>query len=214
MQESYIVDAIRTPIGKFGGSLATVRTDDLAALAIRQIEAIEEFNLLFFEEPVPPDNPDALALVRRAGLRTDLAAGERLLNRWGYRDIIERQLVDVIQPDICHCGGISEMRRIGALAEMYCIQAAPHNPKGPVATAASIHVCAATPNFLILEHARPAPLFEQVQAAPIRMQNGCYPLPAAPGLGVDLNEDVIADNPYKNRPVIQAFHNDGAPAHP
>jgi len=185
------------------------------ALAIRQMRAVEEFDLLFFEEPVPPDNPECLALVRRAGLETQLATGERLLNRWGYRTLIERQLADVIQPDICHCGGISEMRRIAALAEMYCIQVAPHNPKGPVATAASVHVSAAMPNFLILEHTYPVPLFEKVQVEPVmKARDGFYDLPTAPGLGVELNEDVIADNPFRDRPVITAFHADGTPAHP
>ena len=183
-------------------------------LAIRQIRAVEEFRLLFFEEPVPPDNPDCFAIVRQAGLQTDLAAGERLLNRWQYKDLIQRQLVDVIQPDICHCGGISEMRRIAALAEMYCIRVVPHNPKGPVATAASIQVCATIPNFLILEHVHPNPLFDKVQIEPMKMSAGHCGLPTVPGLGVDLDEEVIAANPYRDRPVIQAFDADGTPIHP
>lgn len=122
--------------------------------------------------------------------------------------------MDVIQPDICHCSGISEMRRIAAFAEAYMIQVAPHNPKGPIATAASIHVCATIPNFLTLEHVYPCPLFEQVQREPMRMRDGHYDLPTKPGLGVDLNEEVIAANPYRYRPVIQAFWEDGTPAHP
>jgi len=184
------------------------------ALAIRQIRAVEEFGLLFFEEPVPPDNLDALVLVREAGLRTELAAGERFFNRWGFKDLILRQLVDVIQPDVCHCGGISEMRRIAALAEVYGILLAPHNPKGPVATAASVHVCATIPNFLILEHARPVPLFDEVQVDPMKTVDGHYAPPTAPGLGVELHEEVIAANPYKDRPVIRVFYSDGSPAHP
>jgi len=184
------------------------------ALAIRQIQAVEQYGLLFFEEPVPPENPDCLTRVRGAGLRTDLAAGERLLNRWGFKEIIERQLVDVIQPDICHSGGISELRRIAALAEMYSIQVSPHNPKGPVATAASIHLCAAIPNFTILEHVHPNPLFEEVQIAPMTMNAGHYDLPTTPGLGVDLDEDVIAAHPVHDRAVIQAFFADGTPAQP
>lgn len=180
-------------------------------LAIKQIKAIEDLGLLFFEEPVPPDNVDSLSLIRRAGLKTDIATGERILNRWGYKDIIERQLVDIIQPDICHCGGISEMKRIAAMAEIYYILLAPHNPKGPIATAANLHVCATIPNFLNLEHTYPNALFDGVQVEPIKMDGGFYNLPTSPGLGVDLNEDVILDNPFKDRPVIQAFHSDGTP---
>ena len=184
------------------------------ALAIRQIEAVEQYGLLFFEEPVPPENLDCLSLVRQAGLRTDLAAGERLFNRWQFKDMIQRQLVDVIQPDICHCGGISELRRIAALAEMYSIQVAPHNPKGPVATAANVHVCATVPNFLILEHVHPNPLFDEVQTEPMKMNAGYYDVPTAPGLGVDINEDVIAAHPVRDRAVIAAFYANGTPAQP
>ena len=88
---------------------------------------------------------------------------------------------------------------------MYYILLAPHNPKGPVATAASVHVCAAIPNFLILEHVYPNQLFYKVQVEPIEICDGYYCLPTAPGLGVDLNEEVIANNPFKDRPVFKLF---------
>ena len=118
------------------------------AAALKQIRTVDEFDLMFFEEPVPPDNVDALALIRQAGFKTEIATGERLLNRWGYKNVIERQLVDIIQPDVCHCGGISELRRIAAMAETYYIQMAFHNPKGPAATAASTHMSATIPNLI------------------------------------------------------------------
>lgn len=184
------------------------------AMAIKLIRSIEEYNLLFFEEPVPPNNIDSLALVRQAGLGTELATGERLLTRWGNKDVIERQLVDVLQPDVCHCGGISELRRIAAMAETYYINMAFHNPKGPVATAASIHVAAAIPNFLILEHVSRIPVFDEIQVEPMALGEGYYDLPTNPGLGVDLNEEVFESYPYRYRPVLFASHEDGAPAHP
>ena len=184
-------------------------------LAIRQIKAVEEYGLLFFEEPIAPENIDGLSLIRQAGISTDIATGERYLNRWQFSEIIQRQLVDVIQPDVCHCGGISEMRRIAALAEMRSIQVAPHNPKGPVATAASIHISATIPNFMILEHVHPNPLFEKVQITPMKMSDGYYELPSSPGLGVDLDESVIAANPVRlDRGVIQVYLADGTPAQP
>ncbi|MBM3934695.1 MAG: galactonate dehydratase [SAR202 cluster bacterium] len=184
------------------------------ALAIKQVRAIDHLNVLFFEEPTPPENQDALKLIRQAGLQTEIATGERLLTRWGYREVIEQQLVDIVQPDICHCGGISEMRRIAAMAEVYHINMAFHNPKGPVATAASIHISAAIPNFLILEHSKPNSVFEELQVAPIKMEGGYYGLPTAPGLGVDLREDVIASRPYQYRHVIYSYMADGTPAQP
>jgi len=208
------IAALRESLGEEVDIMVDNHGRSRPALAIRQIEAVEEYRLLFFEEPVPPDSLDCLAVVRQAGLRTDLAAGERLLNRWQFKDMIQRQLVDVIQPDICHCGGISELRRIAALAEMYSIQVAPHNPKGPVATAASLHVSAAIPNFLTLEHVHPISLFDEVQIEPLKMNAGYYDLPTRPGLGVDLNEEVVAAHPVRDRAVIEAYYADGTPAQP
>ncbi|MFW6195445.1 MAG: galactonate dehydratase [Chloroflexota bacterium] len=166
------------------------------SVAIKQIEAVQEFDILFFEEAVPPDNLDAFQQVRDAGLRTDLATGERLFFRWGFRDLLHRRLVDVVQPDICHAGGISELRRIAAMAEMEHIKFAPHNPQGPISTAASVQLCAAAPNFLILETARDMPWHDRVQRDPLVIEDGYFQLPTAPGLGVDLDEDVIASRPY------------------
>lgn len=206
--------AIRQAIGPDAELMVDNHGHSRPAAAIRQIRAVDDLGLLFFEEPVPPDNPDELARVRAAGLSTPLAAGERLHSRWTFRDLVIRQLVDVIQPDVCHCGGISELRRIAALAEIYGIAVAPHNPKGPVATAASLHVCAAIPNFLILEHAHANPLFDAVQVTPMRIGDGGYALPDAPGLGVELEPEVIAAHPYRHRPVLEAYESDGTPAHP
>lgn len=181
-------------------------------MALKQISAIDDMGLLFFEEPVPPDNVASLELLRGAGLRTDIATGERLLGRWAYRSLIEQQLVDVIQPDVCHTGGISELRRIAAMAEIYHIRLAPHNPKGPVATAANIHLAAATPNFLILEHAWPHPLFDEVQTEPMQLSNSYYGLPTKPGLGVDLDEEAVLSHPHQYRPVLYSEWDDGTPA--
>ena len=166
------------------------------SLANRQIDAIEEFNLLFFEEPVPPDNLDAMEQVRNANHRTDIATGERLFFRYGFRDILHRRLVDVIQPDIAHTGGISEIRRIASMAEIEYIKFAPHNPNGPIATAASVHVCATVPNFLILETARDMPWHDTVQTTPLKIKDGYFELPTAPGLGTDLDESVFAERPF------------------
>lgn len=206
--------AMRDAIGPDAELMVDNHGHSRPSVAIQQLRAVEDLGLLFFEEPVPPDNADELSLIRSAGISTPLAAGERLHSRWAFRDLVIRQLVDVIQPDICHCGGISELRRIAALAEIYGITVAPHNPKGPVATAASLHVCATIPNFLILEHAHANPLFDAVQVEPMRITERGYILSDIPGLGIELNEEVIAAYPYRHRPVLQAYEEDGAPAHP
>ncbi len=179
------------------------------SLAIRQIRAVQESNIYFFEEPVPPDNLDALAEVRRNISGTDLATGERLFSRWEYKELIERQLVDIIQPDVCHCGGISELRRIAAAAETYYIRVAPHNPNGPVATAASIQLSAAIPNFDILEYAIPAPEYLKIVKKPLTPQEGYFLLSDAPGLGIDLDEEAMKAYPYKQKSYDGVFYKDG-----
>lgn len=168
------------------------------SLAIRQMKAVEEFGLLFFEEPVPPENLDEFAIVRNAGLTTDIATGERMYFRWGFRDLLHRGLVDVVQPDVVHCGGISETRRIAAMAETEHVKFAPHDPNGPIAVAASVHVSAAAPNFLILETARDMPWHDRVQKPPLKIKDGYFELPTKPGLGVELDEKVIASRPYED----------------
>ena len=179
------------------------------SLAIRQIRAVEEFNIFFFEEPVPPDNLDALAEVRRNTSKIDLATGERLFSRWDYKQLIERQLVDIIQPDVCHCGGISELRRIAAAAETYYLRVAPHNPNGPVATAASIQLSAAIPNFEILEYAIPATEYEKVVKKPLEQSEGYFNLPEDPGLGIELDEEVMKAYPYKEKSYRGVYYKDG-----
>ena len=162
------------------------------ATAIKLAHALEPFDLFFFEEPVPPDNILALKALRQANLKMELATGERAFTRWGYRELVDNQLVDIVQPDVCHAGGIKETLRIGAMAEVYNIALAPHNPNGPVATAASVHVAAAAPNSIILEYAQ-SPTRDECQAGDVlRAVNGRIELPTKPGLGIDLDEDYLA----------------------
>ena len=185
-------------------------------LAIKIGRALEPYNLLFLEEAVPPDNVANLRLVRDAGLSVDLATGERAFTKWGFREMIEGQLVDIIQPDICHDGGIKETLKIGALAETYNIQVAPHNPNGPVGTAASVHVAAVMPNFLILEYAHSS-VRDVCQAAGaddcFKARNGRIELPTKPGLGIDLDEDYLREHQTTEvTPYGAAFNPDGSVA--
>jgi galactonate dehydratase len=184
--------------------------------AIRMLDAVDDLGLFFFEEPCPPDNPDVLEPVARRGFSTAIATGERLFTRWGFRTILEKQLVSVIQPDLCHAGGISEVRRIAAAAETYYVQVAPHNPYGPVSTAACLHLCAAIPNFLILEYVRTnEPWRSKMQKGdPQRARDGYLALPEAPGLGIDLDEEVLASRPFEACDIAtyRRFDADGAVA--
>lgn len=180
--------------------------------AIRMIRALEAYDLYFFEEPVPPDNVDALARVAASGLGTSLATGERLFTKWGFRELLERQYVDIIQPDVCHDGGILETLKIAAMAETYHVKVAPHNPNGPVATAASLQLAACLPQFSILEYAENQPWRDQAVIKPLGIVDGWVDLPTEPGLGVALNLDEIAKMTPQPRDYQGAFWLDGGAA--
>lgn len=155
----------------------------------RQIAAaLEADHPLFLEEPVLGDDPGALRDLA-ASTCVPLATGERLYTRWQFQDLIAQRAVAVIQPDVSHAGGISELRRLAAAAEAREIAFAPHCPLGPVALAASLHLAAATPNFLCQEHVT---LGETLLTEPFQVQGGYADLPKGPGLGIALDEAKVA----------------------
>jgi galactonate dehydratase len=182
------------------------------AYAIEMLHALAPYNLLFFEEPVPPDNLKALAKVAAVKANVPLATGERLFDKWAYRELLEGQMVDVVQPDICHAGGITELKKIAAMAETSYVKVAPHNPNGPIATAASVHLAASIPNFLILETALNQPHRDISQRVPLKIEKGWAELPTAPGLGIELDWEAIADYPYAPRDYPAAYYADGSVA--
>jgi galactonate dehydratase len=158
--------------------------------AIRLAKLLEPYRLLWLEEPVPPENIDAMREVKRA-TTTPICAGENIYMRWGFKDLLEKQAVDIIMPDLPKCCGLSEGKKIANMAEVYYIPLAPHNVTGPLGTIASCHCCAAVPNFLVLEwHWLERPHWHTlVVADPPIIQNGYITLSDRPGLGYDLNEE-------------------------
>ncbi len=179
------------------------------AEAIKRVKIAEECKLYFFEEPVPPENTEEYRRVRAEAGTAPLAAGERLFSRYDSRQIIEEQLIDYFQPDICHCGGISEIRRMAAYAETYHIKFAPHNPNGPVATAASIAVAASTQNFAILEFASSVYTRPDIFDFDLTARDGYFSLPERPGLGIELDESKFAQYPYQNIQYQPRYDVDG-----
>lgn len=157
------------------------------ALAIEICHELKGMRPLFVEEPVPQENVDALKLVSDH-VTFPIATGERLLTRWGFRDVFEKQAVAYIQPDVSHTGGISELKKIANMAEVYYMHLLPHSAIGPVAFSASLHVDAVVPNFLAQEQVDPslgAGLFEK----PWVVKDGYIDLPTKPGLGFDIIAD-------------------------
>jgi galactonate dehydratase len=155
--------------------------------------ALEEFHLFWLEEPVPSTNIDALAEIK-ASTRTPICTGENLYTRFQFRDLLEKQAVDIIEPDIQKTGGILEGKRIADLASTYYMSMAPHCVATPVGTMASVHLCASLANFLILEfHQVDFPWWQDLAKMdePI-VVNGCIRVPESPGLGIELNEAEVS----------------------
>jgi len=169
-----------------GGALTT-------ETAIRLGKRFEDIGLLFYEEPVPPENVDALLKVNQQ-IRAPICVGERLYTKYGFREVVTKQAADIIMPDVPRTGGITEAKKISALAESYYIQVAPHNPNSPLSTLASAQVMASVPNFLILEFvhtARDAPWRDELLSEPLEVKEGYLELPTGPGIGMELNMEAV-----------------------
>lgn len=176
------------------------------ATAIDYIHAVTEHRPYFCEEPVPQENIDALAEVKRA-VRVPIATGERLVTRHQFREVLEKQAAHVIQPDLCHCGGLLEAKKIAAMAEAYYVGVAPHNPLGPVANAAALHFALSTPNFLIQEDMlTDVPWRWEVVESALRTERGYWLPTEEPGLGIRVNEREAAKHPYVQEPLTSAVY--------
>ncbi|MBI3280499.1 MAG: galactonate dehydratase [Acidobacteria bacterium] len=202
---------LRDAIGEHVDLMIDFHGRTYPAVAIEYINAIAEFHPYFCEEPVPPENVDALAEVRRA-VRVPIATGERLVTRHQFREIFEKQAAHVIQPDLCHCGGLLEAKKIAAMAEAYYMGVAPHNPLGPVANAAALHFALTTPNFLIQEDMlTDVPWRWEVVESSLRTENGYWLPTEKPGLGIEVNEAAAARRPFVQEPLQSLVYSpDGA----
>jgi galactonate dehydratase len=170
-----------------------------AANAIRLISALEDLDLMFVEEPIPPENMDALQRIAQT-VRTPIATGERLYTKYAYRVLLEKQAAAILQPDVCNVGGIMEAKKVAALAEAYYVPIAPHNPNGPVATAMTAHLAACIPNFLIMEttggQEPEKSRHEEIVRETLKIEAGHLELPRRPGLGMELNDEAMARHPF------------------
>ncbi len=160
--------------------------------ALRIARLIEPYRLLFFEEPTIPEDPEGYARVRQ-GTATPIAGSERLTSKHRFNDFFRAGAVDVAQPDIVYIGGITEMKKVCALAETYQVVIAPHNTKGPVGIMAAAHVMAAIPNPLIQEFIATSriPWRNDVLKHPLVIQDSCLVISDRPGLGIEFNEEAL-----------------------
>jgi galactonate dehydratase len=195
--------AMRAAVGESVDIMVDCHGRHGVANAIEFCRVLAPYRPYFIEEPVPPENVDAMAEVRRAS-PVPIATGERRITRYEFRELFEKQACQVIQPDLCHCGGLWEAKKIAAMAETYYMGVAPHNPLGPVANAAALHFALSTPNFLIQEDMlSDVPWrFDVVQHA-LKTEDGYWLVSDAPGLGIEVDEAAAAKHPFKQE-VIHA----------
>jgi len=203
--------AIREAVGDQVDIMVDFHGRTSPAMGIAVAEALAPYRPLFIEEPALPENPDGLAMVARA-VKIPVATGERLVTRFEFRALLEKGACAIIQPDLCHCGGLWEARKIAAMAETYYVAVAPHNPLGPIATAACIHFALVTPNFLIQEAIRADVPWRDAVVTPPRIVDGHALLYAGPGLGIEVNEAEAARHPFNQEEILRYWHADGSVA--
>ncbi|MEV5689136.1 MULTISPECIES: mandelate racemase/muconate lactonizing enzyme family protein [unclassified Streptomyces] len=195
-----LIEAVRDAIGPDAELMLEMHGRFSPSTAVRLAKDLAPFRPAWLEEPVPPENLDAL---RKVADKVDLpiATGERIHDRIEFRELFASRAADIIQPDVGHIGGILETRKLAATAETHYTLLAPHNVGGSVLTAATLQLAACTPNFKILEHFNDfadADIKQVVRGAPqVDPDTGCFEVSHAPGLGVELDEDAAAEFPQQ-----------------
>ncbi len=199
------MQAIREAVGPQVNIAVDVRCRLNTWSAIRMAEKLHPYDVFWYEEPLLWDNAAALAEVTRA-VDVPVATGERLYTRWEFREVLEKNAARFIQPDVCHTGGIFELRKIAAMAETYYVMVAPHNSNGPISTIASVHLDICTPNAVMQELVVPRiPLYNELLTEPIIVQDGYIQIPDGPGWGVDIVDDAVERYPAQMLPAIENF---------
>lgn len=191
------VQAVRDAVGPHFGIAVDFHGRIHKPMAKVIAKELDPFHLMFIEEPVLPENNEALREVARY-TSTPIATGERMFSRWDFKNLLEDGYVDIIQPDLSHAGGISEVKKIAAMAEAYDVAVAPHCPLGPIALASCLHLDASTPNVFIQEQSlgihynKTNDLLDYLSNPLVfKYENGYVPVSDAPGLGIEINEEAV-----------------------
>jgi galactonate dehydratase len=206
------VAAMREAVGEGIDIMVDCHARPSPTMGLKFGQALDPYGLYFFEEPCWPENLEGLAMINRA-LVTPVATGERLTHLAAFRDLFAARGCEVCQLDITHCGGLTEARRIAALAEAYRISLAPHNPQGPVSTAASLEFGFSQPSYVICEtvHAD-VPWRQDIVEEGYRTEpEGRIVRPnTRPGLGISINETEAKKHPFQQEIPQRVFHPDGS----
>ncbi len=204
-----MAEAIRDAVGPDAALLFDGHGRYDAQLAIQIGKALEDLNILFFEEPVQPEDEEGMALVA-ARVNIPIAAGERLTRLQEFRRLFEKRAIAIAQPDLAHCHGLGEGLKVAHLAEAFDGFIAPHCPMSPVITAISLHLDAVCPNFLIQERLFLNDWRNEVITEPLQVKDGYLNVPSKPGWGVELDMEMVRQHPriVAGTPIL--FRPDGA----
>lgn len=186
--------AIREAVGDKADLLFGTHGQFSTAGAIRLGQALEPYSPLWYEEPIPPDNVAEMAKVANA-VRIPVATGERLTTKAEFAPVLRAGAATILQPALGRAGGIWEMKKVAAMAEVYNAQMAPHLYAGPVEWAANIHLGVSIPNLLMAETIE-TPFHDQLIKGSTRVEDGFLTAPTAAGLGIDVDEDLARAHPY------------------
>ncbi|MCH6472104.1 galactonate dehydratase [Sinomonas terrae] len=206
---SEVMGAVREAVGPDIQIMVDLHGRTTAAAALQYGRALAEYDPWFFEEPCQPGNPATMASIARA-LPFPVATGERLTEIQQFRDHLAVGACAVLQPDVCHVGGPTALKKIAAIAESWHVPLAPHNPLGPIATMVNQHMGFSTPNFLIQEVMRgDVPWRDEVVSGTLPIVRGKVTIPDKPGWGLDVDETAAARHPYEPEPVVEIGAEDG-----
>ena len=204
-------EAIRDVIGKDRDFAVDLHGRCSAALAAQIESAVRDTGPLWLEEPVPAEQPHSLRRLAEK-VMLPLAGGERLFTRWGFKQVLDEQLLDVIQPDVSNAGGVTEMAKLATLAELHGVAFSPHNPNGPVQSLVSLQLAAHAPTGQWLEHRHEHHAFMKriTPTFPVVGPDGYCELPDRPGVGADVDEEFLKSSPAKDW-TPEVFREDGSP---
>jgi galactonate dehydratase len=206
------VRAIRDAVGDDIDIMVDCHARPSPRMGLKFAKALDPYGLYWFEEPCWPESVAGIAEIQRC-VATPIATGERLVGQHAFRPFLEQQACSVIQPDITHCGGLSEARRIAAMAEAYRVALAPHNPQGPISTAASLELGFATPSYIICEavHLDVPWRADVVETGFAVEPKGRIVRPGnQPGLGIEINEAEVKKHPFQQDLLQRSFYADGS----
>lgn len=205
-----LVEAVRSALGPEPEIIIDVHTRLDPADAVALCRQLEPFRPYFVEDPVRCENPAAIGRLRQH-VATPLAMGEQYATKWEFRDALENDWIDFCRLDVCNVGGLTEARKVAGWCETHYIPIAPHNPLGPVSTAACLHLDLATSNFAVQECARiPGTVLADLFPVQIPFDQGYMLPPDRPGLGVEFDEDALSSYPAVTGDCPRLSRADGA----